>query len=85
MQLLIIRAIVFVALLQGQCDRHACIVPCCVVTPYFLSAGDNVVELYREDACIPWCFIFSFKTFIDSLLDQSTRLLVFQLLIQCVN
>ena len=48
MQLLVIRAGVFVGLLQRQCDRHACVVPCCVLTPYFLSAGDNVVQLYQR-------------------------------------
>ena len=61
MQLLIMRAGLFVSLLLLQCDRHACIVLCCLVTPYFLSAGDNVVEVYREAACIRWCFISSFQ------------------------
>jgi len=50
----------FVSLLQPQCDRHACVALCCVLTPCFLSAGDNVVGLYREDACIRWCFVSSF-------------------------
>jgi hypothetical protein len=58
---------------------------CCVTTPYFLSAGDNVGELYREDACIRWCLISSFKAVVDSLLGQSPRLLVLQLLIHYLN